>query len=169
MQIGVVGDSHGNIDYLLEAVNFLRDKLAIDKIYHVGDNYTDGNALAKRGWHYLIVPGIYEPEYNDPNIPNYIIDRVDGFRIFLAHSLEDAKLNSKKIKDCKIVCYGHTHKPDVKLENGQLFINPGHLKDKIDKGQEASFGVLIIDSFIMKVKIYNMNKKVIIEEKFLCF
>ncbi len=169
MKIGIISDTHGNLNYLMDVVNFLKENYNVKKIYHLGDNYGDGNALKKAGIEYLIVPGIYDPEYEINNIPNCIIDKVEGFKILLTHSLDDIDFTEKKYSKCKIICHGHTHNWRVELIEGILYLNPGHLKEKVHKGRIASFALLSIESFFLKVKIFDINKNLLKEEKFLYF
>ncbi len=169
MKIGIISDTHGNSKYLVEVVQFLKENYNVNKIYHLGDNYKDEEFLKKLDIEYIIVPGLYDPEYEIENIPNIIIDKIEGFYILLAHSIDEVDLNKRKYSKCKIICHGHTHNWQVELIDGVLYINPGHLKEKIHKGRIASFALLCIDSFFIKVRIFDIKKNLLKEEKFLCF
>lgn len=169
MRIGIISDTHGNSKYLSEVVQFLKENCDVDKIYHLGDHYKDKKFLEQLGIEYIIVPGLYDPEYVIENIPNIIVDKIEGFHVVLTHSVDEIDLNKKIYKKCKIICHGHTHNWQVELIDGVLYINPGHLKEETHKGRIASFAFLSIDSFFIRVRVFDIKKNLLKEEKFLCF
>ncbi|MGD9201210.1 MAG: metallophosphoesterase family protein, partial [Chitinispirillia bacterium] len=61
----------------------------------------------------------------------------------------------KTISD--IILYGHTHKAELKLIDGLLLMNPGHLKSAIDKHEKASFGLIDIQDLYVSAKIFNLD------------
>lgn len=168
MTIGVISDTHGNIEFLTDVINFMISNFKVDKIYHLGDNFKDGEELKRFNINYKIVPGIYDPEYMLEEIPKIIIEKISGFNILLTHSLDEINFSNKDVCKCRIICYGHTHNWKLELNDGVLFLNPGHLKSRFHKDRIATFAILTIEQFFITVKIYDIDKNLLKEEKFLC-
>ena len=49
MTIGVMSDTHKNIDLMNKAAGLMADRFAVEKIYHLGDDYEDADGLDGRG------------------------------------------------------------------------------------------------------------------------
>ena len=45
MKIGFVSDTHGNLSGLLDIVNYFLEELAVEKVFHLGDYYSDVDEL----------------------------------------------------------------------------------------------------------------------------
>jgi len=45
MKVGIVSDTHGNLSGLLDLVDYLLNEVKADKIFHLGDNYSDIDEL----------------------------------------------------------------------------------------------------------------------------
>ena len=56
-----------------------------------------------------------------------------------------------------VVAFGHTHIPEAKLENGVLWLNPGHLKDSDKRGYGPSFAILDIDKDSARVLLIDLR------------
>lgn len=50
-------------------------------------------------------------------------------------------------RECDIVMYGHTHKPEVRRENGVIVVNPGSLSYPRQEGRRPSYIIMEIDRF----------------------
>ncbi|HOQ33441.1 MAG TPA: metallophosphoesterase family protein [Candidatus Hydrogenedens sp.] len=138
--IGVISDTHGN-NFLMENVcSYLLHKEKVHTIYHLGDNYEDGEYLISVGYPVRIVPGLWCNQFEDGKTPKVIIEEIHNTKIAFAHTI-DLILKSRG-KECHIYCFGHTHIPIIKKDNNKVWFNPGHLKKQIDRGNEASFGII---------------------------
>jgi len=158
MKFGVVSDTHRNKKILEEVAEWLIKKQRIATLYHLGDDYEDAADLADQGVDIIQVPGIYDPGYKDGPQVRKQIDNVLGLRILLVHCLEkDVTRDDRTISD--IILYGHTHKPELKLDDGLLLLNPGHLKAELDKQSKASFGLVDIQDETVSAKIFNLEFK----------
>jgi uncharacterized protein len=158
MKIGVVSDTHRNVEYLTEAVDWLiaRQKIAI--LYHLGDDYDDVKCLAEKYVDIVQVPGLYDQRYIDGSLPKTSVENVLGLRILLVHSLEkDVTKDDRLMSD--IILHGHSHKHDITLEDGLLCLNPGHLKGPKDKNFSPSFGLLDIQDSTLSAKIFSLDFK----------
>jgi putative phosphoesterase len=165
MKIGVVSDSHGHIENLRRAVKALY-KAGAEIIVHLGDDYDDVNALSDQERTAIIqVPGVFSPYYQDPGIPNRIIEEWEGVRVLLTHTpavhendlptdLDPAAVAVKG--EVRVVLSGHSHIPEVKEEKGMVWVNPGHLKDDDKKGYPPTYALLEITGAEIRVRIVDL-------------
>ncbi|MFH1728178.1 MAG: metallophosphoesterase family protein [Pseudomonadota bacterium] len=142
IKAGIISDTHGNIGLFSEIMVYLNDTIKIDKLYHLGDNFSDPDKI-KTDAQIIKVPGLYCPEYDDLSIAKIAYDKLFSANICLVHNKEI--LLDEDIDSTQILLFGHTHKYYVGKENGMFFINPGHLKDKFHRDQIATFGILEIE------------------------
>jgi hypothetical protein len=143
MKIGVVSDTHRNKKLLQQVVDWFVKTHSIGMLYHLGDDYDDTMHIADSGVEIKQVPGIYHPGYRDGRIAPTVRDTLMGLSILLVHSLEQ-DVTSEDILGSDIVLYGHSHEAKITVEDGVLYMNPGHLKGKRDKNRDSSFGMLDI-------------------------
>ena len=156
MKIGVVGDTHRNKVYLERVIDWLIPEQHISSLYHLGDDYEDVVDLADRGVEIVQVPGIYHKNYLNGTLKPKQIETILGLRVLLVHSLDkDVTTEDRTVSD--IILYGHTHRSEIKLEDGLLLMNPGHLKSEIDKQFKPSFGLLDIQDQTVSAKLFDMN------------
>lgn len=156
MKIGVVSDTHRNTADLDRVVDWLISTRHIASLYHLGDDYEDAAGYLDADVEVIRVPGIYDERYRNGLLMPKQIDTVLGLRILLVHSLEkDITRDDKLVSD--IILYGHTHKPELKLEDGLLLMNPGHLKSSMDKQVKPSFGLLDIQDRSVSAKIIGLD------------
>ena len=158
MKIGIISDTHGNIELLESAVDWLIQRQKIGMLYHLGDDYDDVTCLADRYIEIVQLPGLYDNRYKDCSLPAKLFEMVQGITILVVHSYEkDA--TKEDIRRSDIIVGGHTHREEIKIEDGRLFINPGHLKGPLDKNMPPSFGLLTIQDKSVSVAIYGTNFK----------
>ena len=156
MKIGVVSDTHRNKGFLNDAVEWLISNRHITCLYHLGDDYEDVSDLMDKGIEIVQVPGIYHQRYHDGTLPKTQVENIQGLRIVLVHSLDkDITREDRTVTD--IILYGHTHKPEIKLIDGLLLMNPGHMKSHIDKTVEPSFGLLDIQDKSVTATIFDLQ------------
>jgi uncharacterized protein len=160
MKIGIVSDTHRNREYLGKAVDWLQKKHKIAMIYHLGDDYDDVMALTDNYIEVVQVPGIYDPRYIDKSLPSKIFESVQGLSILLIHSIDKDLTDNDKMKS-DIIIHGHTHKAELNMDDGILYINPGHLKGPLDKNTPPSFGLLDIQDRNVITTIFNLEYRVL--------
>jgi len=158
MKIGVVSDTHRNKEYLLKAVNWLQKRNKIAMLFHLGDDYEDVMALTETYIEVVQVPGIYDERYKDGSLPAKTIETVQGLGILLVHSYEKDITREDTLRS-NIILYGHTHRAELRLEDGLLYMNPGHLKGPLDKNIPPSFGLLDIQDRGVNATIFNLDFK----------
>ncbi|KMQ51934.1 phosphoesterase [Chitinispirillum alkaliphilum] len=158
MRIGIVSDTHRNLSYLNKAVDFLISKHKIASLYHLGDDYDDVSELGDRYLDVVQVPGIYDERYRNGSLPSKQTETVMGLQILLVHSI-DKDLTREDVAKSDIILHGHTHKAEIRLDDGKLYVNPGHLKGPFDKNMEPGFGMLSILDREVCVSIFDLDFK----------
>jgi putative phosphoesterase len=148
MLVGVVSDTHGNRRGMGLLAERLKD-LGVELVLHLGDDYRDLVVLEQAGLKVLGVPGMYCREYADPSVSNRRVVELGGVKILLTHAPQVHRLDlpgdpdpERPAPDVRIVLYGHTHIPALEEKEGALWANPGHLRDRVDKGYPPTFGLL---------------------------
>jgi putative phosphoesterase len=164
MKIGVMSDSHGNIDYVRQAAEYMMDA-EIDGIVHLGDDYQDARVLDNLPAFILKVPGVYDDVYQNAIVPNRLLEDIAGLRVLITHTKESnpndtiQDLKPEKYiaeKKVDIVLYGHTHSAVARMEKNVLFVNPGHLRVD-DKRGEATFALVTVRNRHVSVEIVDMK------------
>ncbi len=158
MRVGIVSDTHRNREYLNRVADWLVLRQNVNLLYHLGDDYEDVVDLVHKDTEIVQVPGTYHPKYLDGTLKPKQIENILGLRIMLVHSYEkDVTYADRRVVD--VILYGHTHKAEIKLDDGLLLMNPGHLKSHIDKQLKPSFGILDVQDKSVSAKIFGMDFK----------
>lgn len=158
MKIGIVSDTHKNMELLEKVTTWMVQRQKISTLYHLGDDYNDVEGLGERFSELLQVPGIYDQRYLSGELPATIFDTILGITIMLVHCLEkDA--SEEDINRSDVILHGHTHRQELRLDDGKLFFTPGHLKGPLDKNMPPTFGILNIHDRGISASIYGLNFK----------
>jgi putative phosphoesterase len=165
MKIGVVSDSHGHVENLRRAVKAMTEA-GVAVIVHLGDDYDDVKALSdQEGTTIIQVPGVFSTYYQEPGIPNRVIEEWEGVRVLLTHTPEahrnDLPNDLKPAEvvargEVRLVLSGHSHTPEVKKEGEVVWVNPGHLKDDDKKGYPPTYALLEISGAEIRVRIVDL-------------
>lgn len=169
MKLGLISDTHGELENLREALRQLIQIHKIEKVIHLGDEWEDTEVFKEiPGIDSIVVPGIYARQYLAPTIPNRVICAFHGWQVLFSHT---ATANDKDLpgdpdpqelaSDQKIdvIACGHTHIPAIEEKNYVLVINPGHLKTKDKKGHSPSYAVLDIRPDKIEASIVDLYSK----------
>ena len=159
MTIGVMSDTHRNIELMNKAADLMIDRFAVKRIYHLGDDYEDTEALDGRGVQVTRIPGIYDKEYADTTIPKRVTDDVEGTKVLAAHAAKTIPQVEIDIAD--IVLAGHTHLHEITSVGNAILFNPGHLKDLSDKGREPTFGIIEIGDNGIRLTVHDLNGELV--------
>jgi putative phosphoesterase len=165
MRIGLMSDSHGQLANLKDAAWKLVHEWHVSLLVHLGDEWEDAAAVEDMQIEVLRVPGVYCAQYKDPRFGNRIIREFEGQRVLFTHS--DRPHDNDRPGDgdprqlaaerqIAVVAYGHTHIPEARLENGVLWVNPGHLKDEDKQGHPPSFAVLDLEAGAARVLLIDL-------------
>lgn len=169
MKAGVVSDTHGNIQNLEHAVEWLEEVEGIDALIHLGDDASDVRELHGLNAGVVSVPGVFESAYSDKKIPNRLIDKFDGIRVLLTHTpaSNDKDLpGDLKPEDviekggADVILHGHTHRASIEKTGRVSVINPGHLKASDARGGKPTFAV--IDFGRRQVEIISLEDKSVV-------
>ncbi len=158
MKIGIVSDTHRNKEYLRTVTEYLVNRQKIVALYHLGDDYDDVKELEELYLEIVQVPGIYDERYKNGKLSAKTFESVLGLNILLVHSFEK-DTEEEDISRSDIILYGHTHRYEMRLEDGRLYMNPGHLKGPMDKNMPATFGMLTIMDREVIATIYSIQFK----------
>jgi putative phosphoesterase len=156
MRIGIISDTHRNIELLERVVTWMTERQHIMVLYHLGDDFDDVSGLADRFSELVQVPGIYNERYRNGQLPAKLFEIILGITLMLVHCVEkDA--TAEDISRSDIILHGHTHRAELRLDDGKLFFNPGHLKGPMDKKMPPSFGILDIRDRGLGAAIYGLD------------
>ena len=145
----LISDTHGN-HKILEAV--LKANQDCKYLIHLGDEPDDLEYHPELTYDMQIysVYGLYHPKWTPENA--CISLEIKNHKFVIAHTPADLKVEKK---DC-IYCFGHTHNRHFERDGKSLYINPGHLKNKNDRGQVAGYAVIELCN---EIKVIFMNYK----------
>ena len=150
MIIGVISDTHGNLNMMRQVVRAILSDHRAEVLYHLGDDYTDADELVYSGYEVRRVPGLWCPAYQD-GTPKRLTETFDGIRIACAHADRDLRHTERS---ASVVLVGHTHKASIELLGRSLYVNPGHLKSPLSRGEHASFALIDIRPDEVRVRIH---------------
>ena len=174
MKIGVISDSHGELDNVREAGAFFADELKVDLIVHLGDDEDDAEPLKELGPDVIVIPGVFSARYEDADVPNRITTEFGDWRALITHT-PDAHKNDlpgdpdpealMKGRDVDLVLHGHTHIPFIGERGPVVIVNPGHLRPWDKKGHDASFACLEVRGRELEVTIYSLAGKSVLRSE----
>ena len=147
MRILIVSDTHGNhrnLDKVLE-----REK-KIDMLLHMGD-VEDGDIYLEA---VLDCPVHIVAGNNDfyGNLSREEVIQIGKYKVWMTHGhMYSVSLHTKRLKDAArergvdIVMYGHTHRPDIDVEEDLIVLNPGSLAYPRQEGRKYTYIMMEID------------------------
>jgi uncharacterized protein len=154
MKIGVLSDTHGNRRLMHEVADKLIADFGATLLFHLGDDYADGEELSQTGHEARHVPGLWCPEYNRTTIPKRVSEVCAGVSVVAVHALKD--LRAPDFSN-DVILSGHTHQAHVEQVGPALYVNPGHLKGPKDRGERASFATLDIAPGMVTATIHELD------------
>lgn len=133
MRIGVISDSHDNLNHLKRVVDIFNKEQKVDFVVHCGDICSpfSVNILNKLTCEYVGVFGNNDGEtlgihklsggrFVKPPLLKLINDK----KIVVFHEGDISELVDESVD---YVLFGHTHNPLIKFKNNQIILNPGSL------------------------------------------
>lgn len=158
MKIGIISDTHRNKEYISNVADWLINRQKVAALYHLGDDYDDVKELGELYLEIVQVPGIYDERYKNGKLASKVFENILGVSILLVHSLEKDVTTDDIVKS-DIILHGHTHHEELRLDDGKLYMNPGHLKGAMDKNMPPTFGMLSIMDREIIASIYSLQFK----------
>lgn len=146
MKILIVSDTHGslhNFDTVIE-----REK-EVDMLLHLGDVEGDDDYMET----VMDCPVHIVGGNNDyfSRLPSEMEIRIGSHKVFLTHghgyhvSVDTRRLKqAARARGADIVMYGHTHRPEIDLEDDVKVINPGSLSYPRQAGRKATYVIMEI-------------------------
>jgi len=135
MLIGVMADSHDNVPAVKKAVEILNQKkdglvihagdfvapFAIEPLLNLKCSWIGvfGNNDGEQKGLTSLSKGRIQPAPYELNL--------DGKKVLVVHDLDSVDREEITRAKVQLVIYGHTHEPEVKMDKGMLFLNPGEL------------------------------------------
>ena len=148
MKIGVLSDTHGNLN-AIESIMPVLEKC--DLVLHLGDHFydMDGFSTKLNGKLYTVYGNC------DGGGEDLVLER-ENTKILVCHGdkygvkmgLTRIYLRALEI-GAKLVFYGHTHRANVTFENGITIINPGAMTHFGDK----SYAIVDLNDGVIEAKI----------------
>ncbi|HOX54141.1 MAG: metallophosphoesterase [Candidatus Omnitrophica bacterium] len=155
MKIGLISDTHDNLEKIKKAVKLFNSK-KVELVLHAGDFVAPFtiNYLDRLNCQYLGVFGNNDGEKqgltkkSGGKIKEGPIELALGnLKIALVHDI-----NTLASGDFDIVVFGHSHKKELKKEGKTLFVNPGECGGWLT-GKST---VAILDTDKLSVKFFNI-------------
>lgn len=153
MKIGVISDTHGNIDRVVKQLELLD----IDFVLHLGDNSEDAIIIEnKLNKEVIAVRG--NCDLYDRKNPLERIIEIENKKIFMTHGhkynvkreMETLYYRGKEL-EVDIVLFGHTHIPYLNKGKNIKIFNPG--STLLPRGNSrASIGVMDFESDRVGIK-----------------
>lgn len=156
MILGVMSDTHGNTPLMLQAADRLCSEHGAEHLIHLGDNWEDQEWLYMSGYPVSGVPGLWCPEYRSRRIPKSRVDTFAGMQIAYAHDIQDLPPLPPSLE---LLLSGHTHRACIGRIEECSYMNPGHLKRLQDRGQPASYGLIVIEPQVMHLSLHYLDGK----------
>jgi putative phosphoesterase len=151
MKIGIVSDTHDNLELAEKAVEFFENE-EVDKVVHCGDMVAPFTAeLFDGDFDFHAVRGNNDGEWN---LKETVEDfgafynntaelEFDGKKIAIYHGTEEEIVEGLVEKDYDYVFRGHTHRRKTEVHGETVEINPGGIKLP---GQKEDFSVAILNT-----------------------
>ncbi|GAB6148430.1 metallophosphoesterase [Stetteria hydrogenophila] len=172
MLVGVISDTHDNIENTVKAARFFK-KEGVELVIHLGDVVSPftlarlaealggvrieavfGNNCGEKP---LLIKTAERVGANISDGPRTI--EVGGKRLLILHGYGDPKTTREIVDALALggnwdgVLYGHTHKTDYRYLQGRLILNPGEAA-----GVFAEPTVALLETDTLRAKIYKLKE-----------
>lgn len=146
-----MSDTHGNLDLMRAVARTMTGQLRVEVLFHLGDDYTDPEELEYTGYDLRRVPGLWCSAYQDGYTPKRLVEDFEGVAVACAHAEKDLRHVERA---AAVILVGHTHVANIAHLGRSLYVNPGHLKAPISRGERASFATIQISDSEVQVRIH---------------
>jgi uncharacterized protein len=162
--IGIMGDTHDNLEAVKKAVEFFNERKA-DLVIHTGDIVSPFTVAYFKGLKGEFKAVWGNNEGDRPNITKKVEEiggeiaeileiTYDERKIAVYHGQNPGLLDSLvKSRKYDVVATGHTHTPEVTMEDNTLVINPGEACGYLTGART----VAILDVNGMKADIHTLK------------
>jgi putative phosphoesterase len=137
MRVGVVSDTHGHLPSARRAAELLAER-EIEQVLHCGDIGSPEIVQIFSRWPGHYVFGNCDHDFTALRDAIELVEQtchdefgdfeLAGCRIALVHGHDHRRFQQAVNSQAyRLVCYGHTHVPDLHFEGKTLVLNPGAL------------------------------------------
>lgn len=175
MRVGVMSDTHGNLDNMRRAAHRMIDEFRVDQIIHLGDDMSDTEHMGNIAAPLTVIPGVFEQSYRNPEIPHRYITKLGGVKVLLSHTpTRDTHdlpgdidpERTMQMGRAQLFFHGHTHVYKMEKMNKGVVINPGHLKADDKRGKPPSFAIVDLEPKKVRAQIIELDGGLLDEEEF---
>ena len=152
--IGVLSDTHGNVPLMLAVADVAARICRADRLFHLGDDFSDAEVLRDAGYNVTAVPGLWCPEYHHPHVSKRIVEDIDGLTLVAVHAPKDLLPQDY---EADLILTGHTHRAKIERVGKALHVNPGHLKINDRTGVPPSFAMVRIESHAIGASLHHVD------------
>lgn len=161
-RIGIISDTHGNNDAIGRCV---AEAGAVDAWCHLGDFSADAAEIER-----LSGKPVYSVRGNTDRksaSPDELVVTFEGVKLLLMHghkydvNADEAASACRHAEEleCNVLCYGHTHVPEISNAGDLLVLNPGSPSRPL-KGSRASFAIAEIRGCEVSFKLITLPEKI---------
>ncbi|MBQ9135281.1 MAG: metallophosphoesterase [Lachnospiraceae bacterium] len=149
MKILIISDTHKRNDNFFRVMDMIGP---VDMVIHCGDIEGSEYAIeAGAGCPVEMVAGNNDffsqlPVEREFEIEKYKVWLTHGHHYYVSMGNERLKQEARS-RGVDIVFYGHTHRPDIDLEDDVMVINPGSISYPRQDGRKPSYVLMDIDRF----------------------
>jgi len=158
VRVGVISDSHGAMNTVVQAINEMGK---IDALIHAGDFYSDAERIRQ-----LIKKPVYAVPGNCDVLcqgPEELVITLGSYKTLITHghlyrvksTLQMLYYRAQELK-VQLVVFGHTHVPVSNWEDNVYLFNPGSTSHQ-PPNVKASFGILDIGEDYIKGELLTLQ------------
>lgn len=151
-RIGLISDTHG-----LLRKSAVKALAGVDMIIHAGDIDTpDIISFLNRIAPVFAVRGNMDRPSENLRLPVYEIVEIGTVSVYVRHDLDRLDLDPAAA-GFHVVVFGHSHRPEVRYNEGVLYINPGSAGPRRFT-LPISVGILKIEDGVITPKIIELKE-----------
>ena len=164
-KIIIISDTHQSHKLINKLVTKC-EKFKPDLIMHLGDDFIDGEAFSTLETPLIQIPGTWCPQYEIDSIDNRRFETILGWKFFLTHTptphYKDIPNDINPLtvitsESCDFFLHGHTHQPEIHRKGKVTIINPGHCKEKDNRGFEPTYAYLYLTETKCQIQILTLE------------
>jgi putative phosphoesterase len=147
MKVMIVSDSHGQS---INVLNAIQNEGRIDMLIHCGDIEGDEEVIQDA----CMCPIVMVRGNNDyfSHLEKDVELIIGKYSVWVTHGhLHSVTFDTEMLKEaararfCDLVFYGHTHRPEIDLDDDVIVINPGSISVPRQKGRKRSYCIMQVD------------------------
>lgn len=162
MKVGIVSDTHDNIELAEEAVNFFEEE-DCEVVIHCGDIVAPFTAeLFDADFKFHAVRGNNDGEWNLKQVVNEFGSfynniaelELGDLQVAVYHGTEEEIVKGLVEKNYDFVFRGHTHEKKISEKGGTIELNPGGIRLP---EQEEEFHVATLDTDTREIELHRVD------------